>query len=174
MHRVFAVCICQNEPFHILQPISCSVFRLTLKKLLVCCAPTYPPKLALPNFFFLAHSGEFFFKSLQQTDLHALLSFYHKLYFQLQTFWNIISLWTAFWTIYCQQLKKNYIWFKKKKKNDLPRQAHDVNTTSPQRRCNVMTLHRHWGDVVFTSCARWDLPTYSEIDWWEHSKQRIF
>ena len=35
------------------------------------------------------------------------------------------------------------------------RQAHDVNTTSPQRRCNVMTLHRHWGDVVFTSCARW-------------------
>ena len=22
------------------------------------------------------------------------------------------------------------------------RQAHDVNTTSPQRRCNVMTLHR--------------------------------
>ena len=37
------------------------------------------------------------------------------------------------------------------------RQAHDVNTTSPQRRCNVMTLHRRWGDVIFTSCARWDL-----------------
>ena len=36
-----------------------------------------------------------------------------------------------------------------------PRQAHDVNTTSPQRRCNVMTLHRRWGDVIFTSCARW-------------------
>ena len=35
--------------------------------------------------------------------------------------------------------------------------AHDVNTTLPQRRCNVMTLHRRWGDVVFTSCARWDL-----------------
>ena len=31
--------------------------------------------------------------------------------------------------------------------------AHDVNTTSPQRRCKVMTLHRRWGDVVFTSCA---------------------
>ena len=27
-----------------------------------------------------------------------------------------------------------------------------VNTTSPQHRCNVMTLHRRWGDV-FTSCA---------------------
>ena len=36
------------------------------------------------------------------------------------------------------------------------RQAHDVNITSPQRRCNVMTLHRRWGDVIFTSCARWD------------------
>ena len=36
------------------------------------------------------------------------------------------------------------------------RQAHDVNTTSPQRRCNVMTLHRRWGDVIFTSCARWE------------------
>ena len=35
------------------------------------------------------------------------------------------------------------------------RQAHDVNTTLPQRPCNVMTLHRRWGDVVFTSCARW-------------------
>ena len=28
--------------------------------------------------------------------------------------------------------------------------------TSPQRRCNVMTLHRRWGDVIFTSCVRWD------------------
>ena len=37
----------------------------------------------------------------------------------------------------------------------MTRQAHDVNTTSPQRRCNVMTLHRRWGDVIFTSCARW-------------------
>ena len=26
--------------------------------------------------------------------------------------------------------------------------AHDVNTTSLQRRCNVMTLHRRWADVV--------------------------
>ena len=30
---------------------------------------------------------------------------------------------------------------------------HDVNITSPQRRCKVMTLHRRWGDVIFTSCA---------------------
>ena len=33
--------------------------------------------------------------------------------------------------------------------------AHDVYTTSPQRRCNVMTLHRRCGDVVLTSCACW-------------------
>ena len=35
--------------------------------------------------------------------------------------------------------------------------AHDFNTTSAQRRCNVMTLHRRWGDVVLTSCACWVL-----------------
>ena len=26
--------------------------------------------------------------------------------------------------------------------------AHDVDITSPQRRCNVTTLHQRWGDVV--------------------------
>ena len=36
--------------------------------------------------------------------------------------------------------------------------THDVNITSPQRRCNVMTLHRRWGDVIFTSCACRDVP----------------
>ena len=35
------------------------------------------------------------------------------------------------------------------------RQAPDVNITSPQRRCNVMTLHRRWGDVIFTLHRRW-------------------
>ena len=33
------------------------------------------------------------------------------------------------------------------------KRAHDVNITSPERRCNVMTLHRRWGDVIFTVCA---------------------
>ena len=28
----------------------------------------------------------------------------------------------------------------------------DVNITSPQRRYNVITLYRRWGDVIFTSC----------------------
>ena len=36
-----------------------------------------------------------------------------------------------------------------------PQRAHDVYTTSAQRRCNVMTLHRRWGDVVLTPCACW-------------------
>ena len=41
---------------------------------------------------------------------------------------------------------------------NVSQRAHDVNTTSPQRRCNVMTLHQRWADVVWTSCARWDEP----------------
>ena len=40
--------------------------------------------------------------------------------------------------------------------------AHDVYTTSAQRRCNVMTLHRRWGDVVLTSCARWVCLRYKQ------------
>ena len=47
----------------------------------------------------------------------------------------------------------SHVW----QKPSISQQAHDVNTTSPQRRCNVMTLHRRWGDVIFTSCARWDV-----------------
>ena len=43
------------------------------------------------------------------------------------------------------------------------RRAHDVYTTSAQRRCNVMTLHRRWGDVVLTSCACWDLGLHNLI-----------
>ena len=34
------------------------------------------------------------------------------------------------------------------------RQAHDVNTTSPQRRCNVMTLHRRCIYVMATLYLR--------------------
>ena len=35
-------------------------------------------------------------------------------------------------------------------------QAYEVYTTSAQHRCNVMTLHRSWDDVVLTSCACWE------------------
>ena len=34
-------------------------------------------------------------------------------------------------------------------------QTYNFKTTSQQRRCNVMTLHRRCGDVIWTSCARW-------------------
>ena len=58
-----------------------------------------------------------------------------------------VSLYVTKWVIkFC--LNQCQIWHHS-------RQAHDVNITSPQRRCNVMTLHRRWGDVIFTSCARW-------------------
>ena len=36
--------------------------------------------------------------------------------------------------------------------------TYDVYTTSHQRRCNVMTLHRRWFDVVSTLRARWVVP----------------
>ena len=54
--------------------------------------------------------------------------------------------------------------------------AHDVNTTSPQRRCNVLTLHRRWGDVVFTSCAcRETINYFSDtlIVWWIKWKKNL-
>ena len=34
--------------------------------------------------------------------------------------------------------------------------AHVIYTTSYQRRCNVMTLHRRWYDVVSTLHAHWE------------------
>ena len=41
--------------------------------------------------------------------------------------------------------------------------AHDANTTSAQRRCNVMTLHRRLGDVVLTSCDCWVIMCLYEL-----------
>lgn len=35
-------------------------------------------------------------------------------------------------------------------------QGHDVYSTSLQRRCNLMTLHRRWYIVASTSCAHWE------------------
>ena len=37
---------------------------------------------------------------------------------------------------------------------EITQRAHDVNITSPQHRCNVMTLHWRWGDVIFTDTWR--------------------
>ena len=38
----------------------------------------------------------------------------------------------------------------------LSQRAHDGYATSAQRRCNIITLHRRWGDVLITSCACYD------------------
>ena len=35
-------------------------------------------------------------------------------------------------------------------------QAHNIKMTSYQRRCDVITSHRRWYDVILTSCAHWD------------------
>ena len=34
--------------------------------------------------------------------------------------------------------------------------THDVKMTSYQRRCDIMTSHRHRSDVILMSCACWD------------------
>ena len=39
-------------------------------------------------------------------------------------------------------------WWNTSRSSNPAQQTHDVYTTSSQRRCNVMTLHRRWGDVV--------------------------
>ena len=69
------------------QKLSCTLWiaRADLKRLLVCCASTYPPKLALPHFFLAMEIFFSFLKSLEKIDLHSQQSFYLKLYFQLQT-----------------------------------------------------------------------------------------
>ena len=54
---------------------------------------------------------------------------------------------TGVYIIFLISAQKHRLWVL------VTQRAHDVNITSPQRRCNVMTLHRRWGDVVFTSCA---------------------
>ena len=37
-------------------------------------------------------------------------------------------------------------------------QAHNIKMTSYQRRCDVITSHRRWYDVILTLCAHWDCP----------------
>ena len=36
-----------------------------------------------------------------------------------------------------------------------PQQAHNIKMTSYQRRCDVITSHRRWYDVILTLCAYW-------------------
>ena len=43
-------------------------------------------------------------------------------------------------------------------------QAHTVETTSNQYRCDVTTSHRRLSDVVFTLCVHWE-DTYWSVEW---------
>ena len=65
--------------------VSCHsvVFEADLKKMLVCCTPTYPPKLGLPKWFLDILEIFFFLKSLQQTGFYSLQSFYLKTLFSV-------------------------------------------------------------------------------------------
>ena len=62
-------------------------------------------------------------------------------------------------------IRRNCKQTEKRTYNITSQQTHDVYTTSPQRRCNVKTLHRRWDDFVKTSCARWDVS-------WLHSARQ--
>ena len=57
------------------EKVTPSINRADHKKLLVCCAPTYPPKLALPKKIYGHFEGFFFFKNLKPRIL------FHKIIF---------------------------------------------------------------------------------------------
>ena len=58
----------------------------------------------------------------------------------------------------CISLKAKFLLtltFKTSLIKNVSQRTHDIYTTSHQRRCNIMMLHRRWCDVVLTLCARW-------------------
>ena len=65
------------------------------KKLLVCCAPTYPPKLALPKTFY-GHFEEnvcflfFFFKNLKKKDSFSQNYSFQNLFYVLTMFYYTV------------------------------------------------------------------------------------
>ena len=72
--------------------------------------------------------------------------------------WLIFVMRTCLWTIKEALLTCTHqsSWRRKKDVSlDTPLLWADVYTTSLQRRCNLMTLHRRWGGIVYTSCAHW-------------------
>ena len=47
----------------------------------------------------------------------------------------------------------------------LPQRAHNIKMTSYQRRCDVITSHRRWYDVILTMCACWGNVSIMRIHW---------
>ena len=52
----------------------------------------------------------------------------------------------------------SWVWYHSTEKNELKKptqQAHNIKMTSYQRRCDVITSHRRWYDVILKLCAHW-------------------
>ena len=50
------------------------------------------------------------------------------------------------------------------KQRNVSQRAHDVKTTSCQRRCDVITSHRRGHNVILAPNARWVMSLFSEVD----------
>ena len=60
------------------------------KKLLVCCAPTYPPKLALPKKFYGHFEENFFFQKSENKDLFSQNYSFQNLFYALTMFYYTV------------------------------------------------------------------------------------
>ena len=52
-------------------------------------------------------------------------------------------------------------------KKDSPQWAHNVKMMSYQRRCDVITSHRRWYDVILILCACWDTSVTEALEYWD-------
>ena len=49
------------------------------------------------------------------------------------------------------------------KRQETSKRVHDVKMTSYERRCDVMTSHRRWYDVILTPYAHWDVAWHESV-----------
>ena len=116
--------------------------------------------------YFCTYSYQLFFLIfiyLNQTCtsyIHTFNSFYLKLLLHqafLHRYWDDNRIWEHSKNVYASVIGgatepyRIYSVYPDRQAWANTQRAHDLNITSPKRRCNVMTLHRHWGDVIFTS-----------------------
>ena len=97
------------------------------QKLLVCCAPSYPPKLALPKNFY-GHFEEniyiFFFQKSKNKDSFSQNYSFQNLFYVLTMFYYTVL--TSIYPILnhlhllIKQIIKIFFWFQKKKMTYLP------------------------------------------------------
>ena len=87
---------------------------------------------------------------------------------KLTTLWTtgprIITLSSSFTLVLCNNSEyQNNVLFTLSN-GDLSQQEYDAYTTSHQRRCSVMTLHRRWCDVDSKLRAGWVFPLFISLE----------